>query len=219
MGRLAASVWLHTTWRRLDSGVRFPSHGLVVADGDGVMLVDTAWGAEPTRELLAWVDSELGLPVTRAVVTHFHDDRLGGRAVLAERSIPVFAHPLTARLAPAEDRAGLRALEVLASTGATVDLGPVTVFYPGPAHTRDNLMVWIEGARLLFGGCAVRPAERSSLGNTVDADLAAWPDAIRAAVDRFPGAETVVPSHGEPGGRDLLDHTLRLLLDAGDAGG
>jgi hypothetical protein len=68
-------------------------------------------------------------------------------------------------------------------------------------------------AGLLFGGCAVRPAGTSSLGNVADADLESWPRAIERVKTRYGGATiVVVPGHGPPAGPELLDHTLSLLL-------
>ena len=45
---LAPGVWRHVSWHVLDSGVRYPSNGLLVLDGDGLLLIDTAWGEAPT---------------------------------------------------------------------------------------------------------------------------------------------------------------------------
>jgi glyoxylase-like metal-dependent hydrolase (beta-lactamase superfamily II) len=72
-------------------------------------------------------------------------------------------------------------------------------------------VVWVPEAKVLFGGCAVREAATSSAGNTADADMASWPEAIRRVRARYPEAEVVVPGHGEPGDAELLDHTIELL--------
>ena len=58
-------------------GAVYPSNGLIVRDGDELLLIDTAWGAKNTAALLAEIEKQIGLPVTRAVSTHFHDDRVG----------------------------------------------------------------------------------------------------------------------------------------------
>jgi metallo-beta-lactamase class B len=90
-------------------------------------------------------------------------------------------------------------------------VGSAEVFYPGPAHTRDNVVVWLAESRVLFGGCAVRAASDTSVGNVADADVKEWPASIRRVRDRYPTADVVVPGHGDPGGRELLEHTLALL--------
>jgi len=96
---LAVGVWLHTTWREYPGGSRVPSNGLVVADRDALLLIDSAWGDGETMALVEGVERELGRPVTGMVATHHHDDRLSGSAYLHERGIRVVAHPRTGKLA------------------------------------------------------------------------------------------------------------------------
>src|SRR5699024_7301811 len=102
-------------------------------------------------------------------------------------------------------------LATLNKPGATVSFGPLEVFYPGPAHSLDNIMVWVPKQQILYGGCAIRNAQVTTLGNTADADLSSWPKAIRRAQKAYPQANIVVPGHGAVGGPELLDHTLALF--------
>ena len=209
---LRPGVWAHVSTFRFDDGTVYPSNGLVVRDGAGLLLVDTAWGAEATEALLAAIDAEIGRPVTRAVVTHFHDDRTAGADVLRARGVPVYASSLTRRLAAAEGNAvPSDSLVGLTVPGAGVALGPVDVFFPGGGHTRDNLVVYVPEAAVLAGGCAVHELSRTSAGNVADADLAAWPGSLRRVAARYPEAEVVVPGHGLPGGPELLARSVALV--------
>jgi metallo-beta-lactamase class B len=81
----------------------------------------------------------------------------------------------------------------------------------GPGHTADTVVVWLPGARILFGGDLVRSAASRTLGYTAEADLDAWPTSIRALIEAYGDARLIVPGHGAPGGRELLEHTLELL--------
>lgn len=132
---LADGVWLHTTWKVLDGGPRIQSNGLIVRDGNELVLIDTAWGVEETRALLAWIDEEIGLPIRTALATHFHDDRLGGGAVLAERGLSMMAHPMTVTLAAAEGNTPAPTAIAGLASGRKVSFGGVEVFYPGGGHT------------------------------------------------------------------------------------
>lgn len=202
---LAPGVWRHISWARLSSGARFPSNGLLVRRGDHVLLVDSAWGEAPTAALLDWVATHLKLPVTQAVATHAHDDRVGGAAVLAARGIPFFASPLT------RERAGvasIRALPGLERAGDAFIFEGIEVFYPGPGHSADNVVVWVPDARILFGGCAVKSAASHDLGNVAEANIAEWPASLRRLEARYPSPQAVVPGHGERGD---IARTLELL--------
>jgi len=56
--------------------------------------------------------------------------------------------------------------------------------------------VYLREAKTLYGGCFLKSAASTTLGNIDDADLAAWPASLDALEQRFPGAEVVIPGHG-----------------------
>lgn len=212
-------VWVHTSYYTYPDGMRYPANGLIVREGNGLLLVDTAWGERLTLALLNQIEAKIKLSVRRAVVSHAHGDRIAGADVLEARGIEVYALPLTQQRATGE---GMpvpdHALEGLDRPGASVQFGSVELFYPGPGHAPDNLMLWVPSRHVLFGGCAVRAAAAGSLGGVADADMTAWLEAIRRARVRYAKAEVVVPGHGGAGGPELLDHTLALLKELREAG-
>ena len=204
-------VWAHVATHEV-GGVLYPSNGLVVRDGDGLLLIETAWGGETTAALLAAIEAEIGLPVRRSISTHFHDDRVEGVDVLRAAGVETYATPLTRRLAEAEgNEVPEVALDGLAEPGQALRFGPVEVFYPGAGHAPDNLVVYVPEARVLLGGCAVFEASREAPGYVGDADLTAWPESIRRVRARYPDADVVFPGHGLPGGPELLDHTIAVV--------
>ena len=209
---LAPGVWIHTSYYSYPNGSRFSSNGLVVRDGDGLTLIDTAWGERITTTLLDRIERDIRLPVRQAIVTHAHGDRMAGADVLRDRGIPVRAHPRTIALAldvglpPPSD-----SLSGLGMPGSFVSVGTVEIFYPGPGHSPENLMVWVPAESVLFGGCAIRPSDATTLGNTAHADRKAWRHAIERAGKRYGSPRIVVPGHGAAGGPELLPHTLTLL--------
>ena len=206
-------VWLHTTWVDY-RGTPFPSHGLLVRRGETLVLIDTAWGEEPTRQLIAWAEREIGLPVSLLIATHAHSDRLGGAQAVRDAGGEIFLGAFSmggeATRWRSRDPELVRKGLVLSAPGRNVEVGGLEVFYPGPAHTHDNLMVWLPDRRVLFGGCAVQPLERDTLGNVRDADVDAWAPSVERAIERYGDAWLVVPSHGEPGGIELLVHTVEV---------
>ena len=208
--QLSEGVYLHTSWRDFAGGVRFPSHGLIVVSEGEALLVDTAWGDTLTNILLQWIDAALDVSVEGAVLTHAHDDRMGGIATLKRAGVTTYALPQTAEGAR---RQHWPRPDSLLALSQTISVGSRTVetFFPGPGHTRDNLVVWLAREKLLFGGCMIRPAMSKGLGNVAEADIEAWPASVSRVRSRYEAVEVVVPSHGPVGDRGLLDHTLRLL--------
>lgn len=211
--RIAPDVWIHTTWRTLRSGQRFRSNGLVLVQASGVLLIDTAWGERPTRSLLDWIQTTFEKPVTAAVATHFHADRIGGAGVLEEGGTPLYVSPRTLNLAT-EVTAPLQALTPSIAPGDSVEWFDQVVFYPGPGHSHDNLVVYSPDTGILFGGCLILAADATGLGNLRDADVDEWPTSLRRLQSAIPDARVLVPSHGLPGSPAELIGNTKALLEA-----
>lgn len=217
---LADGVWIHTTYRTFEDGTTFPSHGLIVREGEELTLIDTAWGEKETELLLDAIAVQIGLPVTKAVTTHFHGDRSRGIDLLEAEGVEAWAHPLTREISTELDYAVAdNALDGIDTPGQAAAFGALEVFYPGPAHSEDNIMVWLPQQQILFGGCAIRGAADRDMGNVRDADVAHWSNAMALTEARYGGAKMVVVSHAEPAGPELIGHTeylARLAADSAD---
>jgi glyoxylase-like metal-dependent hydrolase (beta-lactamase superfamily II) len=219
--RIADNLWIHKSWRDVPTYGPILSQGMVVKTDAGILLVDTAWTDADTETLIELIKTTAGAAPLAGIVTHAHNDKMGGMtAANARMDTAAFAmtneDAVTRGLTPARhsidsvaiDKA--LAIQQIAPDGTVVARGEVELYYPGPGHTRDNIVVYYAPARVLFGGCLIRPADATNLGNTADGDVANWANAVRAVAERFPDAEIVIPSHGEKGGRELLDKTIAL---------
>ena len=205
---IAPGVWRHVSYREF-SGRPFASNGLIVDAGGRALVVDTAWNDTQTATVLDWAGREVG-PVSAVVMTHAHDDRVGGIAEVHRRGIESVALEATAMLA-VED--GWPSPTLPVASGFSLSRFGVDgeLFFPGAGHSPDNAVVYLEDAQTLAGTCMVRALEAGSLGNLADANVEAWPASVRAIVARYPDVRLVVPGHGTPGDATLLAHTLELL--------
>ena len=214
--QIQEGVWLHTSYTNF-AGHRFPSNGLLVNTDDGLVMVDTAWSEDDTVALLAWIEKEIDKKITVAIITHAHEDRMIGLAAVHAAGTPSMALDLTVALARKQEKEEPRG-QFRAGLGEYQSGRQWELFYPGPGHVSDNIVVYFPRQKLLFGGCLVRASSAEGLGYVIDADLGNWDDAVIAVTKRFPDADVVVPGHGEPGGRGLLSHTLTLLDIHGEEG-
>ncbi|MEZ5892437.1 MAG: subclass B1 metallo-beta-lactamase [Parvularculaceae bacterium] len=217
--KIADGVWVHKSWNVIEPWGLVLSQGLVVKTEGGVVLVDTAWNDADTEKLLTLIKAETGALPTTAIVTHAHSDKMGGMGALKRHNIATSAHVFSNEDAPArgllpadeslftDDKNSL--LVIGAHSGFHYE-----AFYPGPGHTRDNIVVYYAPAKVLFGGCLIRPGQSGDLGNTADGDVRHWAQAVKNVAEAFPDAEIVIPSHGAMGGRNLLDHTIALAEEA-----
>lgn len=211
---LADNVWMHTSWGEVQGYGPYPSNGLIIAGEDGAVLVDTAWSETATNALFDWSEHELGLPVRAVIVTHAHDDRMIGLDAAHARGAESYGYALTAQDAVAR---GLPAPQnIFSERDNALSLAGVGLhaFHPGGGHTRDNIVVGVDGAGVVFGGCLIRAAETSSIGNTADAVMSDWAESALAVGARFPDATIIVPGHGGHGDASLLSHTAALARAA-----
>ena len=209
LNRIKDNIWVHTTYADYN-GNRTPSNGLLIETKKGIVLIDTPWNNAQTKELIKLTGSELDKAIFLAVITHAHEDRIGGIDALLENSIDVRSTELTAELA---EKYGYKRPDPSLTTDAFIKIEDVSieVFYPGEGHTKDNIVVWLPEYKVLFGGCLVKELDSEGLGNTADANLEQWAISINKLLKKYSDAEVVIPGHGNWGGIELLEHTLELL--------
>ena len=213
LAEIADGVWVHSTNYRLPGQAPIASNGLVVADGDELILVDTAWGELATLSLLETIKEQTGKSVTKLIVTHHHMDRIAGVDVAERENIQVFSHPDTPRLAAAQGYpVPNTSVSSLKAPKSRTKVGSVEVAYPGHGHAEDNLIVYVPSANILYGGCAIRSAGSQGLGNISDADLKRWAPALAWVKATYPETKTVVPGHGKGANLSLIDGTIALIV-------
>ncbi len=213
--RLAEGVWLHQTWHQFEQWGRVQSNGLLLVDGDQALLVDTPVTNEQTAELLNWVESEWGARIKIVIPTHWHVDCMGGLAETQQRGATSWAQAQTITIAqqkklPVPDH-GFELFCRIKFASRTLEL-----FYPGPGHALDNIVVWLDKEQILFGGCLIRAISAQGLGNIADGDVNAWPRSVQLVRSRYPQARTIIPGHGSTGSTDLLTHTIKLCQQSGN---
>lgn len=218
LSRLSPTLWMHTSYLDLPGTGPIASNGMIVLRDDDAVLVDTAWTEPQTEDILRYAAAVLDRPVRAAVITHFHQDKMGGIGALHRAGVETWAHALTNELAPTVDFEPARntidfGADGIATGPATAALGPIKLFYPGPGHTSDNITVQPEPG-VAFGGCLIKGAGARSLGNLADADVANYAAAARRFGAAFPAASTILMSHSAPEGREAIRHTIRMAEDA-----
>jgi metallo-beta-lactamase class B len=211
--RVAPGVWRFVTWIDLPRYGRTPANGLLVTSGQEALLVNTGWTNEQAVRLAEWAERSLGAKVTVVVPTHAHADTIGGLAALHRRGVDSWGQEQTAGIARAT---GQEIPHHLFGRTKELRLGErvVKLAFHGAGHTPDNIVAWLPAERILFGGCLVKAGSASDLGNVEDARLADWPATIEAVIAAYPDPRLVIPGHGDPGGADLLTHTLQLARAA-----
>lgn len=207
--KVAEQVYQHLSFLETRSFGKVPCNGMVIIDGDEAIIFDTPTTDQTSRELINWVEQNLGCKVKAVVATHFHEDCLGGLQAFQQRGIPTYASHKTIALAKANQTA---VPENGFDKELTFEVGneKVLVLYPGKGHTHDNVVGYFPKAEALFGGCLIKELGAGK-GNLADADTIAWPQTVANLKAAYPRVKHIIPGHGKVGGPELLDYTIHLF--------
>lgn len=209
---LTKDIYIHISYQ-LYGGSPFPSNGLIVKTPKGVLLVDTGWGEEATKQLYKWVRKNLKEKVKLCIVTHSHGDRASGTGFLQKKGVKVISTPLIAEKSAIQGYA--KPDGILPNDTAFIFKGlTVQIYFPGEGHTNDNIVVYFPEQQVLFGGCFVKSTEATGLGNVADANIQEWANSIENVMLKFPGLKFVIPGHQNWDDGASLKHTLELIKQA-----
>lgn len=189
----------------------FISNAGFVVTPAGVVVIDALGSPQLARDLLAQIARITPLPVTHVILTHYHADHIYGLQEFKARGAQVIAHrggleylnsdtaakrlqasrtdlapwiDAQTHLVPA-DR-WIDGPTELVVGGVRLEIQPV-----GPAHTHEDVAVWLPSEKVLFAGDIVFRGRVPYVG---EADSRHW----IAALDRLIALDpkVIVPGHG-----------------------
>jgi len=208
--QITEHVFVHESQLRLENGSKVGCNGIVYVLNEKVILGDTPSDSATTAALIQFIEDSLNATIRTVMVSHFHVDALGGLAACHAHGINSYSHIKTPKLAKKEGYIA----PVTPVVSARLQLGnteeSMILFYGGPGHTKDNVVMYIPAEKLLFGGCMIK-CINAGYGNLADADMKRWAGSVEIVKQNFPEAEFVIPGHGNSGGKELLDYTIELI--------
>lgn len=207
--QLSKHTYRHISYLETKQYGKVLSNGLIYINGKEAIVYDTPVNDLAASYLIGWIEKQQNSKVQAVVVTHFHKDCLGGLEEFHRNDIPSYSSALTRELAQSR---GFPIPQNIFTKRLNIEIGgstTITEFF-GAGHTSDNSVGYIPSEKVLFGGCLVK-SDGSGKGNLADADTKEWPETIRKIKLRFPDVRVVVTGHGNTGGPELLDYTMRLF--------
>lgn len=208
--RLSDKAYVHVSVTEIPPYGKVSCNGLILVSGRQAFLFDTPMTDSLTKTLVSYLERSMHLTVTGFIPNHWHGDCMGGLRYLQSIGVRSYANQLTIDLAKQHD---LPLPDVGFSDSLWIPFGDMQIgcFYPGAAHSVDNIVVWIPSEKILFAGCMVKSMSSTDLGNVADGDLTAYPVTLDQVAAKFSGAKYVIPGHGAIGGTELISHTRELI--------
>jgi metallo-beta-lactamase class B len=208
---LAGDFYVYTTYHDIN-GQPFPANGLYLVTSEGVVIIDSPWDKTQIQPLLDSIKKRHNKKALLCIATHFHDDRTGGFDYFRSKGIKTYSSEQTLKFCKKNNE---QQAQFTFEKDTIFNIGgyKIETFYPGRGHTKDNIVIWFEKDKILYGGCFVKSTESVRLGNLADADIHAWPKSVRKTIEKFSNPAFVIPGHQSWESNQGLQQTLQLLSE------
>lgn len=209
--KLSNHIYQHISYLNTDDFGKVACNGMLVINENEGVIFDTPTDNESSVELINFVTNELKTTITAIIPTHFHEDCIGGIQEFEKRNIPIYVGKRTAALLNENDHNFTNSITTF-DNELTLNIGNKKVYaeYFGEGHTKDNIVGYFPENNAVFGGCLVKSfgATKGYLG---DANTGQWSETVQKVKSNYPNTQIVIPGHGDPGGTELFDYTIKLF--------
>ncbi|MBC7865050.1 MAG: BlaB/IND/MUS family subclass B1 metallo-beta-lactamase [Bacteroidia bacterium] len=209
ISHLKGDFYIFTTYN-LYKGVPVPANGLYLVSDSGVVMIDTPWDTTQFQPLLDSIERRHRKKVVLCIATHSHEDRTAGLEFMKQKGVKTFTSKQTDSICKTTKA---KRPEFYFTKDSTFKTGQYSyqAFYPGEGHTKDNIVIWFEKEKILYGGCLIKSVEAIDLGYVAESNLKAWPATLKTLQQKFKKPDFIIPGHGEWKNAKSLEHTLNLL--------
>lgn len=207
--KLSDHVYEHISYLDTKSYGKVSCNGMIVSSNAEAVIFDTPTNDAASLELIEWTTKELNNKIIAIIPTHYHEDNLGGLNEFHKHGIPSYAYQKTIQITkeknypqPQHDFDQLFELKV--------GNEKIVAEFLGEGHTCDNIIGYFPAENIMFGGCLIK-ALGSGKGNLEEANPEDWPESVKKVKSKYPETKTIIPGHGESGGTELFDYTIKLF--------
>lgn len=206
--QLTGNFYLYKTYVTLD-GQPFPANGMYLVTNRGAVIFDTPWDSTQFQPLLDSIWARHHQKAVLCIATHFHEDRTAGLSYYRQQGISTYTTLLTDQLSGKNHK---KRAEKLMTKDTLFNIGPYgfEVFYPGEGHTPDNIVIWFEKEKILYGGCLIKSTEAADLGNLGDANINTYATTIEKVQQHCPSPAYSIPGHQDWTDKRSLQHTWEM---------
>ncbi len=190
-------------------GNRIPANGMYLLTNSGAVIFDCPWDTTQFQPLLDSIRIRHNKKVVLCIATHFHEDRTAGLEYYRKKGIKTYTTRQTDELSK---KRGMKRAEFLIEKDTVFTVGQYSfqTFYPGKGHAPDNIIIWFEKEKILYGGCLVKSVDDNNLGNLADASVKDYPTTIKNVLEKCKAIKFLITGHNDWTNTKSLHHTLRM---------
>lgn len=205
---LTNDFYVYTTYNEY-KGSKVPANGMYLLTSKGAVIFDSPWDTTQFQPLLDSIWKKHKQKAVICIASHFHEDRTAGLAYYKSQGIKTYTTKQTDELSK---KRGMKRAEFLIAKDTTFSIGQYAfqVLYPGPGHTPDNIVIWFDKEKILYGGCLIKSAADKNLGNLGDASVKDYPNTLKVVQQKCKNPKSIIPGHGDWLDISSLKHTLDM---------
>ena len=208
ISHLTGDFYIYTTYN-LYEGNPLPANGMYLVTNDGVVLFDTPWDTTQFQPLLDSILLKHNKSVIMCIATHWHSDRTEGLEYYKQKGIKTYTTIVTDELSKKNNK---KRAEYLLDMDTTFIIGQYSfeTYYPGQGHTADNIVIWFNKEKILYGGCLIKGADAGNLGNLSDANVNEYATTLENVLTKCKDANYIIVSHSDWNNKNSLKHSIKL---------
>lgn len=205
---LTGNFYIYTTYNTYE-GTQVPANGMYLVTNNGVVLFDTPWDTTQFQPLLDSIQFMHHKNVTMCIATHWHGDRTAGLEYYRQHHIKTYT---TIRTDELSKKNNAKRAEFLIANDTVFHVGPYSfeTYFPGEGHTLDNIVIWFENEKILYGGCLIKGADAENLGYLGDANVQAYASTLQNVQNKYKNPKFIIVSHSDWKNINSLKHSIKL---------
>lgn len=205
---LTGNFYVFTTYNTYE-GSLIPANGMYFITNKGVVLVDTPWDTTQFQPLLDSINAKHNQHVIMCIATHWHSDKTEGLDYYKQKGIKTYTTRLTDELSKKNNK---KRAEFLISNDTLFTIGEFTfeTYYPGEGHTTDNIILWFNKEKILYGGCLIKGADAENLGYLGDGNTQAYETTLKNVQKKCPDPKHIIVTHSDWKNINSLNHSIKL---------
>ena len=205
---LTGDFYIYTTYNSYE-GSQVPANGMYLITNIGAVLFDTPWDTTQFQPLLDSIKSRHHKNVIMCIASHWHSDRTEGLAYYKAKGIKTYTTLLTDEWSKKNNK---KRAEFLITTDTVFNIGQYSfeTYYPGEGHTADNIVIWFDNEKILYGGCLIKGAEAENLGFLGDGNRKEYYATLKKVQKKFPDPKYIIVSHHDWTNNSSLKHSIKL---------
>ncbi len=211
IAHLIGDFYIYSTYN-IYEGVQVPANGMYLVTNAGVVMFDTPWDTTQFQPLLDSIKLKHNKSVGMCFATHWHSDKTAGLEYYRQQGIKTYTTALTDELSKQNNK---KRAEFLMANDTVFKVGQYSfeTYYPGPGHTEDNIVIWFEKEKILYGGCLIKGADDENLGYLGDGNVTA--STLKRVQKKYRDPTFIIVAHSDWKNTNSLKHSLKMAEELG----